>query len=312
MARHQSSRHVEALPSAPFAWASLCATRWPSSSREARCATRCREPCDHRSRGAHVARLRLATAYVMPLGGKDLSGDSRRSIATSASSRERSRGASTCATRPRSASVATTHSRRPPGSTRSSIPRKSAATSTRIGKPKMTAMTIEDASEGAARGRGPEPRSRSPHRSAPKETRGQRLARPRQAGGHDLDPCGRGREAPVQRQEGRPRRHARSLGFGHLADRLRRGDENRALRHGRPQGLPFHGELGRGDATPTTARARSRQSRLGPTGRVVAPAAAFIGDDQQTPPRFSAIKIDGERAYDLARPARASSSRPGR
>ncbi len=29
--------------------------------------------------------------------------------------------------------------------------------------------------------------------------------------------------------------------------------------------------------------------------------SAFIGDIQQTPPRFSAIKIEGQRAYDLAR-----------
>ncbi|MFC5344809.1 tRNA pseudouridine(55) synthase TruB [Brevundimonas staleyi] len=34
---------------------------------------------------------------------------------------------------------------------------------------------------------------------------------------------------------------------------------------------------------------------------VKAALPAFVGDIQQTPPRFSAIKVDGQRAYDLAR-----------
>ncbi len=34
---------------------------------------------------------------------------------------------------------------------------------------------------------------------------------------------------------------------------------------------------------------------------ILAALPRFIGDIEQTPPRFSAIKIDGERAYDLAR-----------
>jgi tRNA pseudouridine55 synthase len=43
-------------------------------------------------------------------------------------------------------------------------------------------------------------------------------------------------------------------------------------------------------------------SAVRPTSdRIGAALAAFLGEIEQTPPAFSAIKIDGERAYDLAR-----------
>jgi tRNA pseudouridine55 synthase len=43
-------------------------------------------------------------------------------------------------------------------------------------------------------------------------------------------------------------------------------------------------------------------SDVRPTPEAVAAALpAFVGEIQQTPPAFSAIKVDGERAYDLAR-----------
>ena len=51
----------------------------------------------------------------------------------------------------------------------------------------------------------------------------------------------------LQRQEGRPRRHARSARFRRAAGRVRRGDQDRARRPGRRQGLCFVGQLGRGD-----------------------------------------------------------------
>ena len=52
-----------------------------------------------------------------------------------------------------------------------------------------------------------------------------------------------------------------------------------------------------------TPRAVSRRpARCGPMRRRFAPCCrGFTGTIEQVPPRFSAIKIDGERAYDLAR-----------
>ena len=38
--------------------------------------------------------------------------------------------------------------------------------------------------------------------------------------------------------------------------------------------------------------------------RIVAALAAFVGDIMQVPPAYSAIKVDGERAYDMAREGR--------
>ena len=39
---------------------------------------------------------------------------------------------------------------------------------------------------------------------------------------------------------------------------------------------------------------------------------AFTGTIEQVPPRYSAIKIEGERAYDLARDGERSNWRPAR
>jgi tRNA pseudouridine55 synthase len=47
-------------------------------------------------------------------------------------------------------------------------------------------------------------------------------------------------------------------------------------------------EIGRSDVRPTLEQVR-------------AALPAFVGEIDQTPPRFSAIKVDGQRAYDLAR-----------
>ena len=47
-------------------------------------------------------------------------------------------------------------------------------------------------------------------------------------------------------------------------------------------------EIGRSDVRPTLEQ-------------VCAALPAFVGEIDQTPPRFSAIKVDGQRAYDLAR-----------
>ena len=93
------------------------------------------------------------------------------------------------------------------------------------------------------------------------------------------------------------------LASGRAADRARRGDQDRVVRDGRPQGLPVHRALGHRD--------RHRRCR-GPPGRglrrsrpdeaaIRAMLPRFTGVLMQTPPKYSAIKIAGERAYDLAR-----------
>ena len=155
------------------------------------------------------------------------------------------------------------------------------------------------------RARGAEQRRRP--RAAPEEARRERLDRARQAGRHDLDACGRGREARAQRQEGRPCRHARPARLRHPADRARRGDQDRALRHGRPQSPTSSPSPGASRPTPTMPKAaRSGDQHALPSAAAVeALLPRFTGSIEQMPPRFSAIKIEGERAYDLARDGEA-------
>ena len=121
--------------------------------------------------------------------------------------------------------------------------------------------------------------------------------------GHDLD-AGRRRRAPdLQRAEGRPRRHARSAGDRHPADRAGRGDEDGAVSPStarRPTASPCAGahETNTDDSEgEVIATSDIRPTR----GEIEALLPRFIGDVMQTPPQFSAIKIDGNRAYDLAR-----------
>ena len=114
--------------------------------------------------------------------------------------------------------------------------------------------------------------------------------------------------------EGRPCRHARSARLRLPADRARRGDQDRRLRHGRAKALPLHRPLGRGDRPPTTPKARSPRP---PTARpseaeIRAILPEFTGDITQVPPRFSAVKIAGERAYDLARDGEDGRARAAR
>ena len=60
--------------------------------------------------------------------------------------------------------------------------------------------------------------------------------------------------------------------------------------------------------TPTTPRARRRRpaSVRPPREAIAALLPRFTGEIMQTPPVFSAIKVDGNRAYDLARGGRDS------
>src|SRR3569833_2542419 len=61
-------------------------------------------------------------------------------------------------------------------------------------------------------------------------------------------------------------------------------------------------EWGRTTASFDREGATTATSEVRPTPEAVAEAlTAFVGEIQQVPPAFSAIKVDGERAYDLAR-----------
>ena len=112
--------------------------------------------------------------------------------------------------------------------------------------------------------------------------------------------------------EGGPWRHARSAGQRRAADRPGRGDQDRALRHGRPEGIPLHAALRRG-ALDGGCRGRGHRHQRRASERrrrSAAPCAAFVGEIEQVPPAFSALKIDGKRAYDLARAGEAVELKP--
>ena len=103
-------------------------------------------------------------------------------------------------------------------------------------------------------------------------------------------------------QARRPRRHARSARLGLLPIALGEATKTVPFVMDGAQALPLHGALGRG------ARHRRRRGQ-GRRDRRRAPERGcdrgllprFTGTIAQVPPQFSAIKIDGERAYDLAR-----------
>ena len=139
-------------------------------------------------------------------------------------------------------------------------------------------------------------------RASEAQTRRPRLGRARQAGRHDLDAGGRGHQAAVFGQARRPCRHARSARLRRAADCARRGDQDRAVRDGRPQDLSFHGALGRGARHRRRRGPRDRDQRRRPDAEAIrAVLPHFTGTIEQVPPQFSAIKVDGERAYDIAR-----------
>ena len=132
---------------------------------------------------------------------------------------------------------------------------------------------------------------------------GARLAHRRQARRPHLR---RGREqgeVGARGRQGRPCRHARPRRHRPAGARLRRGDEDRPLRRRRAQGLPLHRALGRGHRD---RRRRGRRHRHLRASRPAADAiraalAGFTGDILQVPPQVSAVKVEGARAYDLAR-----------
>ena len=177
------------------------------------------------------------------------------------------------------------------------------AEATRVGRgtfpsPAATPQPSPAGGEGRAR-----KRRKTQAAIPPREARRARLDRARQAGRHDLDPGGRRHQAAVLVQARRPRRHARSARLRLPADRARRSDQDRPVRHGRPQDLQLHRALGRGARHRRRRRPRGRRraTRARTARAIAALLPGFIGTISQVPPQYSAIKIDGERAYDLAR-----------
>ncbi len=111
------------------------------------------------------------------------------------------------------------------------------------------------------------------------------------------------RAAHLRCAEGRPCRHARSDGDRRARHRAGRGDQDRALRDGcarRPIASPPPGAKA---ATATMRKARSPAPRPSGPAREAdrGRPPRFTGAIVQVPPAYSAIKVEGERAYDLAR-----------
>ena len=211
--------------------------------------------------------LKLATVYVMPLGGKDgEAGASRRSSATS----KFLRGEIAAAREPEVRARRALPPRRPASTGRARSTRSCA-------RPRCSAISTRPRSDD--RGRRGMSRMNAP-RSKRVDVNGW-LVLDKPVGMTSTHAVAR-REAAVQRQEGRPCRHARSARLRHPADRLRRGDQDRALRVGRREGLPLHGALGRRDRHRRHRRQgrRARQRRCARRGTTIeAVLPRFTGDD---------------------------------
>ena len=93
------------------------------------------------------------------------------------------------------------------------------------------------------------------------------------------------------------------LASGGLPIALGEATKTVPVRDGRPQALPLHGHLGgeERDTDDTEGRA-TKTSELRPSAEAIrALLPQFTGLIEQIPPQYSAIKVQGERAYDLAR-----------
>ena len=130
----------------------------------------------------------------------------------------------------------------------------------------------------------------------------------RQADRHDLDPAVAVVETAVHRPSAPAMRHApRAARLRRPADRARGAHQNGSVRDGRPQALSLHGGLGRGRDTDDTEGRATQTSDLRPSvPRKYGAATRFTGVIEQIPPQYSAIKVQGERAYDLARDGETS------
>ena len=145
---------------------------------------------------------------------------------------------------------------------------------------------------------------------------GRRLARPRQARRADLGPGGGRGPADHRRGQGRPWRHARPAGDRRAADRARRGDQDRALCHGRGQDAIASPCAGARRATPTTPRARScATSPVRPDGRGDPGRPARLPRDRSSrcrrPIRPSRSMASAPTTWPARRPAVESGAAPG-
>ena len=92
------------------------------------------------------------------------------------------------------------------------------------------------------------------------------------------------------------------LATGVLPIALRRGDQDRPLRGRRQQGVPVHRPLRSRDRhRRRRGKAIARSDRRPSGAEIEARLPDFTGEIEQVPPRYSALKVDGARAYDLAR-----------
>ena len=135
-----------------------------------------------------------------------------------------------------------------------------------------------------------------------REARRARLAGSRQAGRHDLDPRGQRGQTRLPGEARRPCRHARSARLRLLPIAL--GEATKTVPFVMDGRKTYRFTVRWGEERDTddaegrvVATSDARPTR----GRYPRAAPALHRPIEQVPPRFSAIKIDGERAYDLAR-----------
>ena len=146
-----------------------------------------------------------------------------------------------------------------------------------------------------------------PARPGCRRDRAQRAGHRRQARRADLARRG-GQDPPAGgHPPGRARRHARP--DGHRRAGGRRGEGHPAARPpgADREGVRRHRSGSARPPTPTTPRARSPprpRPRGSPDDAWPRRLAALTGEIEQVPPRVSAIKVDGQRAYQLARAGR--------
>ena len=114
------------------------------------------------------------------------------------------------------------------------------------------------------------------------------------------------RAAPARlpQDQGRPRRHARPARHRHPAGLHRPRHQDGRRPAGRGEGVRRRRHAGRHD--PQLRPRTPRRPRPSPPqhitrGKVLAALAALTGERLQAPPVYSAKKIDGTRAYELAR-----------
>ena len=107
---------------------------------------------------------------------------------------------------------------------------------------------------------------------------------------------------PSPGDEGRACRNARSVRDGAPGDPGRASHPGAALPDGVAEDLPGRGAAGLDVTT------GDRDGELVETGRMPESLEIPVGPQLQTPPAYSAVKVGGRRAYELARPGRRPSS----